>query len=138
MERKKYQESLESRITQFIDEGVETRRLSIKRAARLHYQLVGSSAPFIHVGYVWFLKARGVAEPKMSDLCGFLIGRYWEFITQHHGTIASEKAMTALRAFWIWCSQSNYITPQRLPADLSPHMRVAKPYRVKIKISETK
>lgn len=134
MERKK---RLESRITQLIAEGVETRRFSIKRATSLHFELIGSTVPFVHVGYVRFLKAIGLAEPTMDDLCGFFIGRYWEFITQHHGTLAAQRGMTALRAFWLWASMNGWTTEKQIPADLSPQMNVAKPYRVKVTIKET-
>ncbi|MBI3556555.1 MAG: hypothetical protein HY074_09855 [Deltaproteobacteria bacterium] len=45
-----------------------------------------------------FLKAMGVSHPKMDDLSGFFIGRYWEFITQHHGTLAAQKGKVILVA----------------------------------------
>lgn len=63
MEQKKYQESLGSRTKQFIDEAIETRRFSIKRAAGYHFELMGSTIPFIHVGYVRFLK--GLRKRKL-------------------------------------------------------------------------
>lgn len=137
MKRKKHQGSLESRITQFIDEGIEGRRISIKKAARLYFDLVGGANPFFHVGYVRFLKRLGLSDPTMKDLSADLIGRYWEFVTQHHGTLASQNGMTALRTFWIWAARNGWSPEKRMPADLSPRMKVAKPYRVRLKIKET-
>lgn len=137
MEREKYPKRLESRVIQFIDEGVELGHFSIKRAAHLYFELVGSSASLSRMGYVQFLKATGLGVPMMDDLNGRRVGRYWEFITQHHGVLASQRAMAALRAFWIWASMNGWTTEKQIPADLSPHMKVAKPYRVRLKIKET-
>lgn len=138
MERKQYQDSILERITQFINEGVEIRQFSIKHAARLHFEPVGSTTPLVPIAYVRFLKAMGIADPTMDDLCGHFIGRYWEFITQHHGTLAAEKAMEALRAFWISADMNGFIVHEPMPGDLSPGLKTAKPYRVKVTIKETK
>lgn len=137
MEWNNYRSPLEAAIEQYISDGLESRGWTIKRASIAHFQLVGSSTPFIHIGYVRFLKAMGFTEPTMDDLNSLLIGRYWEFVTQHHGTLASEKGMRALRGFWIWANTIGYIKPRRMPADLSA-LKTKYPFQIKLTLLETK
>ena len=124
-------------IDRFLDDRLEGRRMSLRKASRYRFQLVGSTVPFVHVGYVRFLKSFGIQKPDITDLNSFFIGRYWEFLIQHYGGLQSQHSMEALRALWTWCIKNDLIHDKRMPPDLKG-VKVAKPYRVKITVTETK
>ncbi len=106
-------------IDRFLYEYIEARNITLNRAARYHAYLVGVSyAPLLHIGYVRFLKSRGVDKPCIDDFNAHNIGRYWEFLMHHHGCRQANLGMKALRQFWVWAYASDYISDEKMPADL--------------------
>ena len=108
-------------IDRFLNEQLELRDMSLRQATRLRFRLIGdASLAFAPIEYVRFLKASGMATPTLADLNSQTVGRYWEFASQHHGTVHTSKAMKALRAFWEWCVANEYIKDRPTPPELSP------------------
>lgn len=123
-------------IDQFLDERLEGRRMSLRQATRYRYRLVGdSSLPFAYLGYVRFLKASGVEKPTLRHINSHFVGRYWEFLMQHHGGLHATQAMRALRVFWRWCVTNEYIQDRLMPPDLAG-VESADFYRVLTTIEE--
>ena len=106
-------------IDQFLDERLEGRRMSLRQASRFRFWLVGDSTlSRSRVGFAIFLKATGVETPKLRHINSHQVGRYWEYLIQHHGGLAASRAMRALRAFWTWCVTNGYIKDLTIPPDL--------------------
>ena len=122
-------------MEQFIHEGMDIYRLSFKRACEYRIELVGSSLPFFHVGYIRFLKSFGQIDPQITEMNSFFIGRYWEFLIQHYGAIQAANAVKVLRCFWLWCKENEYLSDP-LPPDLKG-AGVDRPYLVLLKIKES-
>lgn len=106
-------------IDRYLDECLEGRRMSLRQAARFRFWLVGdatlSRSP---VGFVAFLAATGVAAPKLRHINSRRVGRYWEYLIQHHGGLHASRAMRSLRVFWVWCVTNEYIKGRPMPPDL--------------------
>lgn len=106
-------------IDRYLDERLEGRRMSLRQAARFRFWLVGdatlSRSP---VGFAAFLKASGVECPKLRHIKSHRVGRYWEYLHQHHGGLVASRAMRALRVFWTWCVTNGYIKDRTMPPDL--------------------
>ncbi len=123
-------------IDRFLDERLEGRRMSLRQATRYRFRLVGdSSLPFVHIGFVRFLKASGVEKPTLKHINDHYVGRYWEFLIQHHGGLQATWAMRALRIFWKWCVMNEYIKDRPMPPDLAG-VEAANLYRVRTSIEE--
>jgi hypothetical protein len=110
--------TLEQIIEQFLEEKVGLGLLSIPEVARLHFHLVDSTVPLLHIGYVRFLKSCGVPEPKVEDLSEFWVGEYHEFLHQNYGELLMETAMDRLWELWDWASQNEYISGEDVPIAL--------------------
>lgn len=124
-------------VDQFLDERLELGHMSVRLAARYRIQLIGdTSTPYYNIGYVLFLNALGIEHPSINELNGHYIGRYWEFLTEHFGTLRSESAMRVLRHFWKWCAVGNHVST-KLPPDLKVN-KVTRRFKVTVKLEEEK
>jgi hypothetical protein len=108
-------ETLEKMIERFLNEKSGLGLLSIPEVAQLHFHLVGSTVPLLHIGYVRFLKSCGVSEPKVEDLSEFWVGEYHEFLHQNYGELLMETAMDRLWELWDWAQQNGYISGEAVP-----------------------
>jgi hypothetical protein len=111
-------ETLEQMIERFLREKNGLGLLSIPEVAKLHFYLVDSSLPLLHIGYVRFLKSCGIKEPKPEDLSEFWVGEYHEFMHQNYGELLMGAAMDSLWELWDWADQNGYTHDKDVPTAL--------------------
>jgi hypothetical protein len=129
---------LKKLIVDFLDEQMALSHIDVARVTRLHAELIGSDDfGVIGIGFLKFLKASGIDSPTLEHLSSEQVGRYWEYLTQHHGTLRSASAMRALRTFWRWCQAEGFLEGQALPPDLKV-IHPVYPYRLSFVIQEAK
>ena len=87
---------LEALVDDFLVEKMETRGMSVRRAALFRANLVGISTPNV-MGFTKFLQAMGITEPSARDLTRDKVGAFYEFTLQHYGLLRCCEAMRALR-----------------------------------------
>jgi hypothetical protein len=129
---------LKKLIVDFLDEQMALSHIDVARVTRLHAELIGSDdMGVMGIGFLKFLKASGNDAPTLEHVSSHWIGRYWEYLTQHHGTLRSASAMKSLKTFWRWSQAQGRLQGQSLPPDL----KVVTPvylYRLSFTIQETK
>jgi hypothetical protein len=111
-----YPHSLESLIEQFLKEKLGLSLLSILEVSVHHQHLIGGVDPLQPVGFVRFLKNRGISSPLTREhLSEFWISDYHEFLAQNVGDLMRQAAMESVRALWKWASQNYYIRESQEP-----------------------
>jgi hypothetical protein len=131
------QRLLESLIEQFLNEQMEFESLTAAEVAALHLHLIESSIPLQHLGFLRFLKSRGVSRPlAWEHLTEDSIAEYHEFLVQNFGELTRRAAMESLMLIWDWAGQNSYIRPAREPRVFQRNS-VAPSFRISVKITDS-
>lgn len=127
---------LTQKVDQFLDERLGLGMMTVRQATRYRFRLVGDPTfSIIPLGYARFLKASGVRKPTLQHINAHYVGRYWEFLTQHHGGLQAAWAMQHLGVFWKWCIANRYIVNRKMPPDLKS-TTTNNFYRIRTRIKE--
>ena len=113
---------LKTFIEKYLDEKIESRRMTIRRAARAYDELISDApGPFpVRLGFVQFLKAQGVRRPTLQHLSREHVGSFQDFLEHHCGILCAQAALDALRPFYHWCANNAFF-----PSPIDP-LRLAK------------
>jgi hypothetical protein len=91
--------------------------------------------PIQHLGFVRFLKNRGISRPKYGDLSELWITEYHEFLLQNFGELIQQTAMESLRALWLWARENDYIRKTKEPG-VFYHDKASPRFRISLKITD--
>jgi hypothetical protein len=130
-----HSDSLEALIEQFLHEKTGSGLISVSESASLYTHLMEGIFPIHHLGYVRFLKNRGISCPKCSDLSEPWITEYNEYLLQNFGELIQQTAMESLLVLWMWVRENNYIRKTKEPGVFQRDI-VFPRFRISLKISE--